>query len=71
MRVNIPRYPLAVKAKLMPTDPTQRIRDRITNEARDTPEKKGMGIDSIRLMTRHPVARQVKRYEDEDQSERM
>src|SRR4051812_43020627 len=38
MMVNIPRYPLPVKAKLIPKDPTQRIRDRTTNEARDTPK---------------------------------
>ena len=30
-----------------------------------------MGIDNIQPMTRHPVVIQVRRYEDEDQSERM
>ena len=38
MMVNIPRYPLPVKAKLILTDPTQMIQDRTTNETRDTPK---------------------------------
>ena len=36
--VNILRYPLPMKAKLVSKDPTQRIRDRTTNETRDTPK---------------------------------
>src|SRR3954471_13772941 len=38
MMVNIPRYPLPVKAKLILTEPTQMIQDRTSNEARDTPK---------------------------------